>query len=75
MKLDIEAMAIDADPEFAYLLSDGLVQLPELEAFARLIVEKCAAACDQRYMGDNNREDMEARKCAAAIRDLVKDEG
>ena len=24
--------------------------------------------CESRYMGDNNREDMEARQCAAAIR-------
>jgi hypothetical protein len=30
--------------------------------------EACAAVCDARYMGDNNREDMEARRCAAAIR-------
>jgi hypothetical protein len=30
--------------------------------------EACAALCDARYMGDNNREDMEARRCAAAIR-------
>lgn len=31
--------------------------------------EVCANVCDARYMGDNNREDMEARRCAAAIRD------
>ena len=30
--------------------------------------EACAAVCDARYMGDNNREDMEARRCAEAIR-------
>ncbi len=30
--------------------------------------EACAQACDARYMGDNNREDMEAKRCAAAIR-------
>ena len=30
--------------------------------------EACAKVCDARYMGDNNREDMEARRCAAAIR-------
>jgi hypothetical protein len=30
--------------------------------------EECAKACDARYMGDNSREDMEARRCAAAIR-------
>ena len=30
--------------------------------------EACARLCDARYMGDNSREDMEARRCAAAIR-------
>jgi len=30
--------------------------------------EACAKVCEARYMGDNNREDMEARQCAAAIR-------
>ena len=30
--------------------------------------EECAKVCESRYMGDNNREDMEARQCAAAIR-------
>jgi hypothetical protein len=30
--------------------------------------EACAEVCDARYMGDNNREDMEAKRCAEAIR-------
>lgn len=30
--------------------------------------EECAKVCESRYMGDNNREDMEAQRCAAAIR-------
>ena len=30
--------------------------------------EECAKLCESRYMGDNNREDMEARRCATAIR-------
>ena len=30
--------------------------------------EACAKMCEARYMGDNNREDMEARRCADAIR-------
>ena len=44
----------------------------ELERFATLIAaaerEACAKVCDARYMGDNNREDMEAKRCAEAIR-------
>ncbi len=30
--------------------------------------EACAQVCEARYMGDNNREDMEAKRCASAIR-------
>ena len=44
----------------------------ELERFAALVAaaerEACAKVCEARYMGDNNREDMEARRCSAAIR-------
>lgn len=29
--------------------------------------ERCAKACADRDMGDNNREDQEARRCEAAI--------
>ncbi len=31
--------------------------------------EACAQLCESRFMGDLNREDMEARRCAAAIRE------
>lgn len=44
----------------------------DLINFAALVAaaerEACAALCEARYMGDNNREDMEARRCAEAIR-------
>ena len=29
--------------------------------------QRCVDICKQRFMGDNNREDMEARRCANAI--------
>ena len=45
-------------PKFTHLIQ--LVKAEEREA--------CAKVCDDRYMGDNNREDMEAKRCAAAIR-------
>jgi hypothetical protein len=45
---------------------------PTLTRFAALVAaaerEACAHVCERRYMGDNNREDMEARRCAEAIR-------
>ena len=31
--------------------------------------EACAKVCDSRVMGDNNREDMEAKRCAEEIRE------
>ena len=30
--------------------------------------EACATVCDARVIGDHNREDQEAKRCAAAIR-------
>lgn len=40
----------------------------ELERKVSTIREECASICERRYMGDNSREDMEARRCAQAIR-------
>jgi hypothetical protein len=36
--------------------------------YGRMVQERCAALCDARVMGDGNREDEEAKRCAAAIR-------
>jgi hypothetical protein len=44
----------------------------QLENFAALVAaaerKACSDLCESRNMGDNNREDMEAKRCAAAIR-------
>jgi len=49
-----------------------VMEVKDLQRFAALVAaaeqEACAKICEARYMGDNNREDMEARRCAAAIR-------
>jgi len=37
--------------------------------FAQLIVKECVYIVSKRYMGDNNREDMEVRRC---VEDLKK---
>ena len=34
---------------------------------AELIIQDCIATVKKRYMGDNNREDMEVRRCVADI--------
>ena len=48
------------------------VSTPHLVELVKRVVEAereaCAKVCDARYMGDNNREDMEAKRCADAIR-------
>jgi hypothetical protein len=64
---DILRWAKEAD---LWMTSDE--RIAAVERFAALVRaderEACAKVCDARYMGDNNREDMEARRCAAAIR-------
>ena len=37
-------------------------------AAVRVEREACAQVCEARFVGDLTREDMEARRCAAAIR-------
>ncbi len=70
---DILRWAKEAD---LWMTSDE--RIAAVERFAALVRaderEACAKVCDARYMGDNNRdhhvlEDMEARRCAAAIRE------
>jgi hypothetical protein len=39
------------------------------EKFAELVVRECIGVVNRRYMGDNNREDMEVRRC---VEDLKK---
>jgi hypothetical protein len=36
--------------------------------FAELIVRECIDTVQQRYMGDNNREDMEVRECVQDLK-------
>jgi hypothetical protein len=74
---DIIRMAREAgfrfsDEEGPLMADHAEWQRQLFERFANLVAaqerEACAAVCDARYMGDNNREDMEARRCAEAIR-------
>ena len=36
--------------------------------FAELIVKECVQTLGKRYMGDNNREDMEVRRCIEDVK-------
>ncbi len=71
------ALNVECDPSYLPIIKrfEALVRADErdkwMERTAILIRgerEACAKVCDARYMGDNNREDMEAKRCAAAIR-------
>ena len=37
------------------------------QKYAELIVKECIDTLEKRYMGDNNREDIEVRRCVADI--------
>ena len=39
------------------------------EKFAELIISECIDTVNKRYMGDNNREDMEVKRCVQALKD------
>lgn len=70
---DIVRMAHEAGwPSMVVDNLPGTEDMARLERFADAAIalerEACAKVCEARYMGDNNREDMEARRCAAAIR-------
>ena len=55
-----------AVPETYTQLSHSQV-LKIKQVFAKLILQECIATVKKRYMGDNNREDMEVRRCVADI--------
>jgi hypothetical protein len=48
----------------------GLIWTEEdKEEFAELLINECINVINKRYMGDNNREDFEVRRC---VDDLKK---
>jgi len=40
----------------------------DIEKFADLIVQECINTVQKRYMGDNNREDMEVLRCVSELK-------
>ena len=47
----------------------GPVQRAAIEEYSYLLLTEAIAVVQKRYMGDNNREDMEVRRC---VEDLQK---
>ena len=69
---DIIRMAQEAGFDPHDMSDDFACNLLDIERFAALVAaaerEACAKVCDARVIGDHNREDAEAKRCAAAIR-------
>ena len=40
----------------------------ELKDYAELIIQECIQVLQKRYMGDNNREDMEVKRCIEDVK-------
>ena len=83
MKLDFEALAKEVGIELHWGVDDNgdskqyYDAWPEqLEAFARLIVERCAVACEAQeysYWRASEDQDFTPQDCADAIRNLLED--
>lgn len=64
MKINIARIQLQR----AQLLSTNLDILQrDIEELTKLIVQECIEVVQARYMGDNNREDMEVRRCVKAL--------
>jgi hypothetical protein len=62
-----QAVTFRLDPDSnAY---EAQVSPDDLEAFAETLIHEAISVVNKRYMGDNNREDMEVRRC---VEDLKK---
>jgi len=71
MKPDYDDLAHELYPQIAaspVSISDACDVLKQaLQSAYDAGLEQAAKICSARYMGDNNREDMEARRCVDAI--------
>jgi hypothetical protein len=47
----------------------------DIEKFADLIVQECIETVQKRFMGDNNREDMEVLRCVSELKNRFGVEG
>lgn len=61
-----EVVSIQIDPDTG-METIYNVYPEDFEAFAELVVHDCIAVLSKRYMGDQNREDMEVRRCVADV--------
>lgn len=55
-------------PVYVATIEEALIAAYPL--IRKQVLEEATQTLDRRYMGDNNREDIEVRRCAQAIRDM-----
>lgn len=69
MNKRIKQLMIDSGAFEHYEINEGidLDDLP-MESFGETVVLECIDVLKKRYMGDNNREDMEVRRCIEALK-------
>ena len=53
------------DPELGDIHGYTFEQMRE---FAELLIQECIITIKKRYMGDNNREDMEVLRCVSELK-------
>jgi hypothetical protein len=65
--------AAERSPDGSYKFMGTHTSWTVWQAATKAEREACARVCDRRVMGDNNREDQEAKKCASAIRSRTQE--
>ena len=66
----IKELAEEAQQYAEYTTPQGLECFDTFkEKFAELIVRECVDVLNKRYMGDQNREDMEVRRCIDDVKE------
>ena len=63
----IDELMIQAGARFEFLHGVHYDDF-QYRKFAELIVRECIDTVKRRYMGDNNREDMEVRRCVEDLK-------
>lgn len=69
MKEPYRQLCIDSGAFEYYDVNEGVAldDLP-MESFGETVVLECIDVLKKRYMGDNNREDMEVLRCIEALK-------
>ena len=64
----IKELAEQATKHYPAIESSGEFWTFDKEKFGELVVRECIGVVNKRYMGDNNREDFEVRRCVEDLK-------